>query len=248
VGAVALAAVSSVAAIAQLQATVAGHALGTAADQGREWLGRQAGRTSWRARRRRLRRALPRPIGREWLPWAFAVVVLVLVTAWQAAQSSPETALAAVVLTLGATGVAIVAHAVGHLVALRALRGRLLPATWAPGAIVSLAFLPFQAASGPFPAERIRLRRGGTRGVWLFHLAGPAGNALVGVVAYLLFLIEPLPALRLVSQVQLAAIGYALLPTPPLDGWALNRDRPRMLIALGLAVVAVGAAFALGLI
>lgn len=198
------------------------------------WLDQQGRRTGWRARQRRFRRSIPRPIGREWLPWAFAIVVLGVVTAWQAAQASPQTAGAAVVLTLGATVAAIVTHALGHLVAVRALRGRLLPASWGPGAIVALAILPFQAASGPFPAERIRLPRGGSRGLWAFHLAGPAANALLGLAAYLLFIAEPIPALRLLSQVQLAAIGYALLPTRPLDGWVLKRERPRLLAALGL--------------
>lgn len=174
--------------------------------------------------------------------------LLILVTGWQAAQASPTTAGAAILMAIVGTLLALVAHEVGHIAAARAMRGRLIPAAWGPGAIVALLFLPVQAAAGPFLAERIRRTVGGSAGAWRFHLAGPLANALVGVAAYVLFLFEPAPALRLIAQIQLAAIGYTLLPIRPLDGWALQRERPRLLIALGFGVVGAGTAFALGLI
>ena len=247
IGAVVLASAASLAALAQLQATLLGHGVLTAASsaQGRlERLGR--GRT-WRARQRALRRRLPR-LGRAWLPWFGVGLLLIIVTGWQAAQASPATAGSAMVLAILATFLALAAHEVGHLVAGRAMGARLIPAAWGPGAVLSLLFLPVQAATGPFFAERIRRARGGGPRAWRFHIAGPLANALVGVVAYLLFLIEPMPVLRLITQVQLAAIGYTLLPVRPLDGWVLQKEQPRLLLVLGFGVVAAGTAFALGLI
>lgn len=247
VGAVVLAATTSVAALAQLQATIFGHGVQTAASSAQGWLTRQGRRTRWRARLRAIRGRLPRP-ARGILPWLAIGLVLTLITAWQAAQASPAAALAAIVMSLIATLVAVLAHGVGHVLVARHMGARLLPAAWVPGALVALAFLPLQAASGPFLGERLRLPAGGQAGAWRFHLAGPIANALVAAVAYAAFLAAPLPLFRLVAQVQLAAIAYTLLPVRPLDGWALQRDRPRLLIALGFAVVAAGAAFALELL
>ena len=171
-----------------------------------------------------------------------------LITSWQAAQANATVAGSAIVLAIVAVLIALVAHEAGHVVAARLLRGRLIPAVWGPGALVALLFLPFHAATGPFFAERFRQRDGGARGTWRFHIAGPLANALVGLVAFLAFLAVPAPAFRLIAQVQLAAIAYTLLPIRPLDGWALRRERPRVLLALGFAVVAAAAAFSLGLL
>jgi tetratricopeptide (TPR) repeat protein len=247
VGAAVLAATTSVAALGQLVSTVFGHGIKTAIGSAEGRLVRLGRGRRWRARQRALRRRLPTG-ARGWLTWLGVAAVLAIVTAWQALQAGPAIAASGVLIAIAATLVALAAHGIGHLVAARILGGRIIPAAWAPGAVVSLAFLPVHAATGPFLAERFRARSGGRERAWLFHLAGPAANALVAVVAYLLFLAEPAPAFRLVAQIQLAAIGYTLLPVRPLDGWAIQRDRPRVLLALGFGVLAAGTAFALGLL
>ncbi|HET9851724.1 MAG TPA: hypothetical protein VFP56_04370 [Candidatus Limnocylindrales bacterium] len=246
-GAVVLAGVTSIAALAQLQATLVGHGLETAADSARGWLERQGRRARWRARQRSMRRRVPRTL-RGWLPWLGIVVVLALASGWQAAQASPAAAGAAITLALFAGVIALVAHGIGHWIGARSVGGRVIPAAWTPGAIVALLFVPVQAASGPFFAERLRMPAGGHAGAWRFHLAGPLANLIVGVAAYLLFLAAPAPVFRLLAQVQLAAIAYTLLPVQPLDGWAIKREHPRLLVVLGFGVVAAGSAFALGIL
>jgi tetratricopeptide (TPR) repeat protein len=247
IGAVVLAATASVAAIGQLASTLFSHGVQTAIGGTQGALERAGRHRRWRAFQRRLRQRLP-SAARGWLAWSAVVVLLAVVTAWQAAQAAPTLTASAIVVAIGATLLALLAHEVGHLLAARSLRGRLIPAAWGPGAIVSLLFLPVQAATGPFLAERFRPRSGSRKGAWRFHLAGPVANALVAVIAYLLFLAEPAPALRLVAQIQLAAIGYTLLPVRPLDGWALKREQPRLLLAIGFGVLAAGTAFATGLL
>jgi hypothetical protein len=68
---------------------------------------------------------------------------------------------------------------------------------------------------------------------------------VIAVAAYGIFLTHPLPLLRLLTEAQLAAIGYALLPFAPLDGNAL-KSRPLLLVAFGLAVAIAGVLFAQG--
>jgi tetratricopeptide (TPR) repeat protein len=247
VGAVVLAGVTSIAALAQLQATLFGHAVETASSGTRAWLERQGRRARWRWRQRALRRRLPSAL-RSWLPWLGIVVVLAIVSGWQAAQASPSAVVGAVALALFATVLALVAHGIGHALGARSVGGRLIPAAWTPGALVALLFLPVQAASGPFLAERLRLPAGGRARAWQFHLAGPLGNLALGVVAYATFLLEPMPVLRLIAQVQLAAIAYTLLPVRPLDGWWIQRQHPRLLVALGFGAIGAGTAFALGIL
>lgn len=247
VGAVVLAATASIAALGPLGSALFGHGVQTAIGGVQRGLDRLSRHRRWRARQRAFRRRLPSGL-RGLLSWLGVASLLVVVTGWQAAQASPAIAGSAIVLAMLATLVALTAHEVGHLLAARAIGGRLIPAAWGPGAVVSLLFLPVHAATGPFFAERIRQTAGGRAGAWRFHLAGPLANAIVGVVAYVAFLVEPVPAFRLLAQVQLAAIAYTLLPIRPLDGWALQREQPRLLLAIGFGVIGVGSAFALGLI
>ncbi len=248
VGAVVLAASASAAALGQLVSTMFGHGVQTAIGGTQSFLARVGRHRRWRVQQRAFRRRLPAGL-RGWVAWGGVLLLLGIVTAVQAAQAAPAVTGSAIVLAVGATLLALVAHETGHLLAARLLGGRLIPAAWGPGAVVSLLFLPVQAATGPFLAERFRPRGSGDgKGAWRFHLAGPAANAVVAVVAYLLFLAEPAPALRMIAQIQLAAIGYTLLPVRPLDGWALKRERPRLLLAIGFAVLAAATAFALGLV
>jgi len=81
---------------------------------------------------------------------------------------------------------------------------------------------------------------------WWVYLAGPAANLVVAAAAYGFFLTHPLPLLRLVTEAQLAAIGYALLPFAPLDGSAL-KSRPLLLVVFGLAVAIAGVLLAQGI-
>jgi tetratricopeptide (TPR) repeat protein len=258
VGAAVLAGAATVATLAQLQAAVFSRAIGNASVSALGWFGDLSGRVGWRARVRRLRRRLGRssvsgPLAAV-LPWLLTAAVLILVTAWEAAQANPVVVPGAVVLALLAVAVGVLAHEVGHLVAARGLGGRLIPAQWGPGAAVALVFLPFQAAAGPYFAERVRLPSARASDgsppsrAWIFHFAGPLANAVLAVGAYLLFQAEPWPFLRLLSQVQLALIAYSLLPIRPLDGFELARTQPRLLAVAGLALFAASAAFALGLL
>lgn len=247
VGAVVLAATASIAALGQLGSALFGHGVQTAIGGTQRRLEQLSRQRRWRARQRGLRHRLP-SWARSGLSWLGIASLLVLVTGWQAAQASPTVVGSAILLAILAVLIALVAHETGHLVAARAMRGRLIPVAWGPGAVVALLFLPVHAATGPFFAERIRRASGGGAGAWRFHIAGPLANAIVGVAAFLAFLVEPAPAFRLIAQVQLAAIAYTLLPIRPLDGWAIQHEQPRLLLALGFAVVAVAGAFSLGLI
>ncbi|MEO8274475.1 MAG: hypothetical protein ABI620_10450, partial [Chloroflexota bacterium] len=149
VGAVVLAATASIAALGQLGSTLFGHGLQTAIGDTQRRLERLSRQRRWRARLRGLRRRLPSWAGNG-LSWLGVAVLLVVVTGWQAAQASPTVAGSAVLLAIIAVLIALVAHEAGHLVAARAMRGRLIPAAWGPGAIVALLFLPIHAATGPF--------------------------------------------------------------------------------------------------
>ena len=247
IGAVVLAGAASVATLAQLPATMAGGALTTTSSDVEAWLERRTRSVHWRSRVRRIRRRTP-VFGRPWLPWLGVLATVAVVTGVQAAQASPAVAAAAVTATLVVVALAFAMPAMVLFVAARLQRGRLIPAAWAPGAAVAVLSLPFQAASGPFPGARIRSPAGGHRRAWRLHLVAPLVGALVGLLAYLAFLVEPLPILRLATQVELAAVAYALLPVRPLDGWVLHEQRPRLHLVLGLAVVAVAAAFSVGIL
>jgi tetratricopeptide (TPR) repeat protein len=252
VGAAVLAGAATVATLAQLQAAVFSRAIGNASVSAVGWFGELSGRVGWRARVRRVRRRLGRSsVGGALaavFPWLLTAAVLTVVTAWEAAQGNPVVAPGAVALALVAVAVGLLAHEVGHLVAARRLGGRLIPAQWGPGAAVALVFLPFQAAAGPYFAERMRLPAANTSRAWIFHIAGPLANAVLAAGAYLLFQAEPWPFLRLLSQVQLAVIAYSLLPVRPLDGFELARTQPRLLAVASLALFAASAAFALGVL
>jgi hypothetical protein len=98
-------------------------------------------------------------------------------------------------------------------------------------------------SSGPFLGQRV-LGVSADRAWWVY-LAGPAANLVVAIAAYGIFLTHPLPLLRLVTEAQLAAIGYALLPFAPLDGSVL-KSRPLLMVVFGLAVAVAGLLFAQG--
>ncbi len=187
-----------------------------------------------------LRRRLPRPRWRWWLawePWLVTIPALALVTAWPAWRANPSIGPAAVAMALLAAAVALAAHELGHALAARVAGARLAPAQWGPGVGLALLLLPLRLSSGPFVAQRVLGVDAGR--AWWVYLAGPAANLAVAVATYLVYLERPAPVLRLVVAAQLAAIGYAMLPFPPMDGSVLKR-RPVVMVAVGLAIAVAG--------
>jgi Zn-dependent protease len=83
---------------------------------------------------------------------------------------------------------------------------------------------------------------------WKVYVAGPLANLGFAIVVYILFMLQPLPMLRLIAQVQLAAMGYALLPFAPLDGAALARRHPAVLGGLGSIALLLGVLFSVGVL
>ena len=248
IAAVVLGAAATAAAIVQLQSTMTGKLVKGVGDAGQrrvERLERHL-RPRLAARRRRWRRRLG--LAGAALPWLLTAPVLIGLTLWQAARSSPEMAGAAFVIGLTAIVSAIVVHALGHLVAARVLGGRILPAQWLPGVAMAVLLAPIQVATGPFLAERTRIASQAHGAAWWIHAAGPLANAAYAVALYGAYLVTPMPALRLICLMQLAAISYALLPIRPLDGEVIARERPWVLVVAGFVMTAVSAAFALGLL
>jgi hypothetical protein len=105
--------------------------------------------------------------------------------------------------------------------------------------------LPLRLSSGPFVGHRVVGVSAGR--AWWVYLGGPVGNIAVAAIAYGLFLAHPLPLLRLLTEVQLAAIGYALLPFTPLDGSVLGQ-RPSVVATIGLCLGVAGVLFSLGML
>jgi hypothetical protein len=150
-----------------------------------------------------------------------------------------------VTLALFATVTAVIAHELGHVIVAQRLKVRLHPAQWGPGTLLALALLPINLNAGPFPGQRVD--SDDAADAWWVHLGGPVANILVALGAYLLYLIQPMPGLRLIAIVQLAAVSYALLPFAPLDGAALSRLRPKVLGRLASFVLAAGVLLSLGI-
>jgi tetratricopeptide (TPR) repeat protein len=248
IAAVVLGAAATAAAFIQLQSTMTGKLVKGVSDAGQRRVERPGRRLRPRlaARRRRWRRRLGRAGAA--LPWLLTAPVLIGLTLWQAARSSPEMAGAAFVIGLIAIVSAIVVHALGHLVAARVLGGRILPAQWLPGVAMAVLLAPIQVATGPFLAERTRIGSQARGSAWWIHAAGPLANAAYAVALYGAYLVTPMPALRLICLMQLAAISYVLLPIRPLDGEVIARQRPWVLVVAGFAMTGVSTAFALGLL
>jgi hypothetical protein len=183
----------------------------------------------------------------RWLPLAIALAVLTFTTIWIARRDEPNAAAASAALALFAVMLAVVVHETGHALAAWRKHATLEPTQWTPGAVLALglALLPFVGASaGPYPGQKI-VSGNNTAATWIY-IAGPAANLVVAVVVYGLYLLEPLPGLRLISQIQLAAMSYALLPFAPLDGAFIAQSYPKVLAGCGMAIALVGVMFGLG--
>lgn len=182
----------------------------------------------------------------RWLPLAVAITVLVFTTTQLASRSEPQAVSASVALALIAVVLAVVVHEFGHSLAAKHFRTTLESAQWAPGTMLSLLLLPVNLSSGPFPGQRVVADNDATS-KWVY-IAGPLANLAVAIGAYFLFSLQPLPWLRQISQVQLAAMGYALLPFAPLDGAALASSHPRLLGVMGGVSLLLGVLFSLGIL
>jgi tetratricopeptide (TPR) repeat protein len=191
-------------------------------------------------------RAVARRIGvrwRSWFVWIPTLAVLVGSTAWSAAWAAPDAVIGAVVVTLAAMSLALVAHGAGHAVAGAAMRTRLLPARWDAGFAVAIAGLPFHVVSGPFLPERIVAGNPG-KGWWV-SLAGIVASVAAAGVTAALYAVEPLPFLRIATATHLAVAGYALIPSKPLDGDRLA-TRPVVLALIGLGVASASTLLLVG--
>jgi hypothetical protein len=181
----------------------------------------------------------------RWIPLGIALAVLAFTTSWIALHGEPNAAVASAALALFAVVLAVVTHELGHAVVAWRMNVTIQPAQWAPGTVLALVLFPFSLSSGPFPGQKIVAANesASTR----VSIAGPLANFGVAVIAYILFSMQPLPGLRLIAVVQLAAMSYALMPFDPLDGAVLARAHPRLLAALGGTALLLGVLFSVGI-
>jgi tetratricopeptide (TPR) repeat protein len=180
----------------------------------------------------------------RWLPVGIALAVLAITTIWIARNGEPHAASASAALALFAVVLAVVVHEMGHALAAWRMHATIEPTQWVPGTVLALVLLPLGVSSGPYPGQKIAAGNK-TASKWIY-LAGPVANLAVAVAVYLLYVLEPLPGLRLISQVQLAAMSYALLPFAPLDGAVIAQTHRTALAVWGAATVLVGVLFGLG--
>jgi len=180
-----------------------------------------------------------------WEPWLLTVPALVLVTAWPAWRQNPLTGAAGALLGIVAAFLALIMHELGHAVAARWKRAQVHVRSWGTGITLNLILLPVKVSSGPFFGHMVDEEHPHR---WLVQVSGPVANVLGAALLYGLFRLEPLPALRLGAQVQLAAAAYALAPIEPLDGKVLAQLHPRLLAVLSLAIAFVAVLFVRGVL
>jgi hypothetical protein len=180
------------------------------------------------------------------LPVAIALAVLALATTWIARHGDPHAASASAALALFAAVLAVATHELGHAVVARRLNATIQPAQWTPGTVLALGLFPFGVSAGPYPGQKVAAESEAASR-WVY-MAGPLANLGVAIIAYLLFTIQPVPGLRQIAQVQVAAMGYALLPFAPLDGAVLARAHPRVMGGVGGALLLISVLFTLGIL
>jgi tetratricopeptide (TPR) repeat protein len=172
------------------------------------------------------------------------VAVLVGVTIWPVWRDGSYVRSSLVLLALFAVVSALVIHEAGHYLAAWVLRARIRHTQWPPGMVLAPVLMPFGLNGGPFVCQLVE---GADKAkAWWIYLSGPAANLLAALVMYLLFLAEPLPVLRLLAIVHVAAAGYALLPYHPLDGAHLNERWPAVASVAGFTVTFVSILFVVG--
>jgi hypothetical protein len=244
VGAAAFGAIATIGAVAQLLGGLGGGDLqdtvGTVATEGLSRGGRRVRALGSRFALRASDRAWP-----AWLAWLPAIVVLVASVAWTATWMAPDAALTATLIGLLAAALAIVVHACGHLVVADRLGAAIRPSGWGPGLALGIVGMPFHVPAGPFLAESIS--SGDPRRDWWVSFAGVAANLAAAGFAFALYLVTPMPLLRILIATQLAVAAFALIPSHPLDGDRLA-SQPIVLALVGLAVAAASSVIAVGAI
>jgi len=207
----------------------------------------------------------PRRIGQR-LPaflkiWLLTGLVLVVGTIWTVSSRQGLAGGAELAIALVATGIAVLVHECGHLIA-ACMRGVKLEPDPSPlGITMSVLLMPLHLSSGPYAGHRVLASDRGQHGKFeIPHerarwacLAGPIANILVAALAAGLYFASPLPFLLLLASVQLAAASFSLLPFEPLDDANLSKSRPHhsarfsvlaaalaLISSLGAAAIATG--------
>jgi tetratricopeptide (TPR) repeat protein len=184
--------------------------------------------------------------------WFATGLALGIVTVFSAVLRPSQALLSQIVLALAAVTTALIVHETGQLIAACVAGIGLKPAASPLGIVISLLLVPFGIGAGPYAGHHLLPGYQMSIARWVF-LAGPASNLLAGCMAYGLFAIQPLPFLRLLSAVNLAAAAFSLLPFKPLDGAVLSRAREDqsagfllLPLFMSLAAAAGGAALRAG--
>lgn len=158
---------------------------------------------------------------------------------------APDAFGTALLIGLGAAGLALAVHACGHLVVAGRMGASLQPSRWDRGIILAIIGMPFHVPAGPFLAERIT--SDDPRRAWWVSFAGILANLAAAAFAFLVYLADPMPFLRVLIATQLAVAAFALIPSDPLDGDRLA-TRPIVLALIGLGVAAASTAIAVGVV
>lgn len=179
----------------------------------------------------------------------------VIVTVW--ANSADRLSLALIAMFSAVLG--IVVHEAGHVVAARLLKRGVVVATAPGGIAVAVLMIPFRLIGGPYFGHRVVSEpsaaatddtvAGAARGRNLVvYLAGPVANALVLATCAVVFLFQPVPALKFVLLVQLGIITFSMLPLKPMEGATLTEEHPWLVGIALFALVVVGVVFAQGVL
>lgn len=227
-------------------------------ERGREFA--VTGLHRWRRPWSRIWNAVPRAVRMGIGSWQTTVIALllgtVLVTVW--ANSADQLSLAAIAVFAAVTG--IVVHEAGHVVASRALKREVESATAPGGIALALLMIPFRLIGGPYLGHEVvtkapeavvdddRAHRAFLRRNVLVYLAGPLANALVLAACLVVFLFQPVPALKVVLLVQLGIISFSLLPLKPMEGATLTEEHPWLVGIALFALVVLGVVYAQGVL
>lgn len=183
-------------------------------------------------------------------PWSTSVlfiatiVVMLLATALPAWRGDRDAAFSAAILAIFALVAAVATHEFGHRLSAHLMKAELEPVQWTPGIGVSLLLLPINLSSGPFPAQSVKTKDDTDR-LWIY-LFGPLANLLVFFAILVIYLLQPVPALRMIAIAQLAVMSYSVLPFEPLDGHPLQDAQPKLVAGISFLALFFGILFALG--
>jgi hypothetical protein len=182
---------------------------------------------------------------RQWMAFAITVPVLAVVILWVSWREAGGSFLAAFILSVIATAMAIVVHECGHRLAALVTSADIQTRYWSlsiPIAIVG-ALIPFTLAIGPYTGHVAESVEG--PGKAIVQLAGPAANLGAALVAFFIYRLYPVPFLALLGTAQLAICSYSLLPFKPLDGAVVKPERLHLLLVLAVCLVSATAEVAI---